>query len=43
MKKILCIGEALIDMFCTDKNRSLADADHFIKKPGGAPPMWLLQ
>jgi fructokinase len=37
MKKILCIGEALIDMFCTDKNRSLADADHFIKKPGGAP------
>jgi fructokinase len=37
MKKILCIGEALIDMFCTDRDSSLAEAQHFTKKPGGAP------
>lgn len=37
MKKILCIGEALIDMICTDKNTSLSDGDNFIKKAGGAP------
>jgi len=37
MKKILCIGEALIDMICTDKGRSLSDGDNFLKKPGGAP------
>jgi fructokinase len=37
MKKILCIGEALIDMICTDKGRSLADGEHFLKKAGGAP------
>lgn len=37
MKKILCIGEALIDMICTDKGSSLTDAQHFLKKPGGAP------
>ena len=37
MKKILCIGEALIDMICTDKGSSLRDGQHFIKKPGGAP------
>jgi len=36
-KKILCIGEALIDMICTDKGKSLADGQHFLKKPGGAP------
>ena len=35
--KILCIGEALIDMICTDKGRSLSDGDNFLKKPGGAP------
>ena len=35
--KILCIGEALIDMICTDKGRSLSDGEHFLKKPGGAP------
>lgn len=35
--KILCIGEALIDMICTDKGRSLSDGNHFLKKPGGAP------
>ncbi len=35
--KILCIGEALIDMICTDKGQSLADGDNFLKKAGGAP------
>lgn len=37
MKKILCIGEALIDMICTDKGVSLSEGQHFLKKPGGAP------
>jgi fructokinase len=35
--KILCIGEALIDMICTDTNTSLSEGQHFLKKPGGAP------
>jgi len=35
--KILCIGEALIDMICTDKGSSLSNGQHFLKKPGGAP------
>jgi fructokinase len=35
--KILCIGEALIDMICTDKGMPLSEGDHFLKKPGGAP------
>ncbi|MBC7949947.1 MAG: carbohydrate kinase [Chitinophagaceae bacterium] len=35
--KILCIGEALIDMICTDKGMSLTNGQHFLKKPGGAP------
>ncbi len=34
---ILCIGEALIDMICTDKGSSLIEGQHFLKKPGGAP------
>jgi len=37
MKKILCIGEALIDMICTDKGKPLAEGENFLKKPGGAP------
>lgn len=37
MTKILCIGEALIDMICTDKGKSLSDGQNFLKKPGGAP------
>jgi fructokinase len=36
-KKILCIGEALIDMICIDKGKSLSDGQNFLKKPGGAP------
>ncbi|MEO6455214.1 MAG: carbohydrate kinase [Ginsengibacter sp.] len=35
--KILCIGEALIDMICTDTGSSLSAGEHFLKKPGGAP------
>src|SRR5580765_5330069 len=35
--KILCIGEALIDMICTDKGSTLSDGQNFLKKPGGAP------
>jgi fructokinase len=35
--KILCIGEALIDLICTDKGSSLSDGNNFLKKPGGAP------
>lgn len=35
--KILCIGEALIDMICTDVNVSLSSGQHFLKKAGGAP------
>ena len=37
MNKILCIGEALIDMICTDKGQTLANGENFLKKPGGAP------
>lgn len=37
MNKILCIGEALIDMICTNKGTSLSNGDNFIKKAGGAP------
>jgi fructokinase len=37
MKKILCIGEALIDMICTDKGKTLSEGQHFLKKAGGAP------
>jgi fructokinase len=37
MQKIICIGEALIDMICTDKGKSLSDGANFLKKPGGAP------
>ena len=37
MKNILCIGEALIDMICTDKGKSLSEGHNFLKKPGGAP------
>jgi fructokinase len=37
MKKILCIGEALIDMICTNKGKPLSEGEDFLKKPGGAP------
>jgi len=35
--KVLCIGEALIDMICTDKGKSLSEGNNFLKKAGGAP------
>lgn len=35
--KILCAGEALIDMICTDKGKPLSEGIHFLKKAGGAP------
>jgi fructokinase len=37
MSEILCIGEALIDMICTDKGQNLSNGENFLKKPGGAP------
>ena len=37
MNKILCIGEALMDIICTDKGKSLAEGSNFLKKTGGAP------
>ena len=37
MNKILCVGEALIDMICTDKGKPLSEGNNFLKKPGGAP------
>ena len=37
MNKILCIGEALMDMICIDKGKSLAEGNNFLKKTGGAP------
>lgn len=37
MNRILCIGEALIDMICTDKGTALSEGEHFLKKAGGAP------
>jgi fructokinase len=35
--KILCVGEALIDMICVDKGKSLSEGNNFLKKTGGAP------
>ena len=37
MKKVLCIGEALIDMICTDRGTNLSKGQKFLKKAGGAP------
>ena len=36
-KQVLCIGELLIDFFCTDIGVTLAQGAHFIKQAGGAP------
>lgn len=35
--RILCVGEALIDMICTDVGTSLTEGRQFLKKAGGAP------
>jgi fructokinase len=37
MAKVLCIGEALIDMICIDKGKPLSKGENFLKKAGGAP------
>lgn len=37
MSKVICIGEALIDMICVDKGKSLSEGSNFLKKTGGAP------
>jgi fructokinase len=37
MLPVFCIGEALIDMICTDKGSPLMHGNHFLKKAGGAP------
>lgn len=37
MNKVLCIGEALIDMICTERGTSLSKGQNFLKKAGGAP------
>jgi fructokinase len=37
MNRILCVGEALIDMICTDKGKPLSEGENFLKKAGGAP------
>lgn len=34
---VLCIGEALIDMICTDRGVPLSEGEHFVRKAGGAP------
>lgn len=37
MKKVLCVGEALIDFVSENPGMSLKDTGHFAKKAGGAP------
>ncbi|EWH11889.1 PfkB protein [Catenovulum agarivorans DS-2] len=37
MKKVVCIGEMLIDFVSTDIGTNLVEAEQFLKKPGGAP------
>ncbi|MFD1775945.1 carbohydrate kinase family protein [Paenibacillus rhizophilus] len=34
---VLCVGELLIDFFCTDVDVNLVDGQHFSKQAGGAP------
>jgi len=35
--KVVCIGEMLIDMVCTDTNLGLVNGVNYLKKSGGAP------
>lgn len=35
--KVVCIGEMLIDMVCTDTNLGLVNGVNYVKKSGGAP------
>lgn len=34
---VVCIGELLIDFFCTDIDADLTKGEHFVKQAGGAP------
>lgn len=34
---VVCIGELLIDFFCTDVDVDLMEGRHFLKSAGGAP------
>ena len=34
MEKILCVGESLIDMICTDKGKHLSEGENVLKKSG---------
>ncbi|WP_246168209.1 carbohydrate kinase family protein [Paenibacillus antarcticus] len=36
-QQVLCIGELLIDFFCSDIGVNLAEGSHFNKQAGGAP------
>ena len=37
MKKVIAIGEALIDFIPHEKGRALNDVENFLRVPGGAP------
>ncbi|MGM9948952.1 MAG: carbohydrate kinase [Lysinibacillus sp.] len=37
MKTVMCIGELLIDFFCTETNVTLVEGRHYEKQAGGAP------
>lgn len=37
MKKVVCVGEMLIDFVCLDTNTGIENGVNFIKKTGGAP------
>lgn len=37
MKKVIAIGEALIDFIPNEKGRALNDVENFLRVPGGAP------
>lgn len=37
MNTVLCVGELLIDFFCTEADVSLTEGRHFTKQAGGAP------
>lgn len=37
MKTIICMGELLVDFFCTETNVKLAEGINFVKQAGGAP------
>jgi fructokinase len=40
---VMCVGELLIDFYCTDIDDNYIEGNHFLKKVGGAPAMYQLQ